>query len=226
MTREDVARVAEVSLSTVVRIEGGEGGRKRSTLMAIGRAIGLPGQAALALAEWVAGEIKRSEFESRLSAIPLREPGVSPESFALTDEGGVPILGEVTAGGMVESLVFDNGDEPARVPLMFPGKTRVYALRIRGDSMAPEYRPGEVLIVQDATRDALEDGDDAVIQFDGGADGTSTFKRVIFLGDGKVKLMPLNGAYRAIECSLESIVRIGKLVGIYRHPRNRTNGAK
>jgi SOS-response transcriptional repressor LexA len=125
---------------------------------------------------------------------------------------GVALLGEVTAGGLIESFVYQN-EITQHLPLAFPQAERVYALRIRGDSMAPAYQPGEILIVQDLTPDQLIDGEDAVIQRDGSGDDASTFKRIVFLGGGRLKLVPLNPAYRPIECPLDSVVRIGRVLG-------------
>ncbi len=82
--------------------------------------------------------------------------------------------------------------------------------------MAPQYRSGEVLICRDATPDELEDGEDAVVQCDGGMDGSSTFKRCFFLGDGRVRLIPLNSTFDAFECKYDAIVRVGKILGVYR----------
>jgi SOS-response transcriptional repressor LexA len=244
MSRADVMRATGLSAATIVRLEGGEGGRSRSSVLAIGKSLGLSDADAESLALWAAGSLTEEEFSRRtnglrpdgmrsaevflesrgLKASGATTRGLPPVEWITTDHGeGTPVLGEVTAGGLVESIVFDNGDEPDRVPIVYPDRTRTYALRIRGDSMSPEYRPGEILIVQDATRDELEDGEDAVIQCDGSADGCSTFKRCVFVGNGMVRLMPLNDAYKPAECRLDSIVRIGKVLGVYR-PRKRAVG--
>jgi SOS-response transcriptional repressor LexA len=137
---------------------------------------------------------------------------------------GVALLGEVTAGGLIESFVYQN-ETPQRLPLAFPGAERIYALRIRGDSMSPAYQPGEILIVQDLTPDQLIDGEDAVIQRDGSGDDASTFKRIVFLGGGRLKLVPLNPAYRPIECPLDSVVRIGRVLGKFTPAAPLTNAA-
>lgn len=145
-------------------------------------------------------------------SVETLEARIGPESIMAADDDGVELVGEVTAGGLVESLVYD-GQAASRLPMAFPGLERVYALRIRGDSMAPAYQAGEILIVQDLTPDELVDGEDAVIQQDGSGNDASTFKRVVFLGDGRLKLVPLNASYRAMECSLDSVVRIGRVLG-------------
>lgn len=227
-TREELAAETKLGLATLARVEK-DVSANRSTVRTIGIALGLTDADSDALAAWAAGAMSENDFvrraqrradgtlsaeaflESRgLRPMALRLPGVE---WMTTNPGeGTPVLGEVTAGGMVESIVFDVGEQPERVPMIYPSKARTYALRIRGDSMSPEYRPGEILIVEDATRDELEDGEDAVIQCDGGADGCSTFKRVVFLGNGRVKLVPLNAAYKSIEIQFDNIVRIGKVL--------------
>lgn len=228
-----------VSPATIARAEAGEGGKNRPTIMSLARGLRLLEEDAALLADWAGGLITKDEFFARFNGTgPLAHrfrsaeawleerglkvsrvtvPTLPKVEFMVSEPGtGTPILGEVTAGGLVESTVFDEGEMPERIPLYYPGRARVYALRIRGDSMAPEYRPGEVLIVQDATRDDLEDGEDAVVQLDGARDGASTFKRCIFAGEGRVKLVPLNSAYLTQECRFEHIARIGKVLGTYR----------
>ncbi len=223
MSREDVMREAGIGLSTIKRVESNEAGPNRATLLLLAKALKLdPPEALVAFA---AGELSEKEFMDQLEARDGSKPWKSVEEFlasrglkpmepvarraslplaefmVVDPERGTPVLGEVTAGGM---------------PIIYPGKQRVYALRIRGDSMAPEYRPGDVLVVQDAIRDELGDQEDAVIQCDGGADGCSTFKRAVFLGDGVVRLEPLNAAYKAVEIKFEHIVRIGKVLATVR----------
>jgi SOS-response transcriptional repressor LexA len=221
--REDLISPTGLSLSTLVRIEQDKTSN-RASMLSVGRALRVnPPEL---LADWADKRITAADFarkmggggsEAKPERPKTRTEWPEPAAFQPVDvENGTPILGEVTAGGMVESIVFDTGDQPERVPLIYPGLERVYALRIRGDSMAPEYRPGEILMVRDATRDELEDGEDAVIQCDGGLDGASTFKRVFLGTNGTIKLVPLNSSYKASDCKLEHVIRVGKILGVYR----------
>lgn len=255
LTQQDVVRLTGLSVATIARLEADEGGKSRSTLLSVANALRVRPPDLLAdwgtgimserqFVDRFTGNVFRPpEVRAQEDAVArgrsaeafLAERGLHPTvtrrtlppvEFMIAEPGrGTPILGEITAGGMVESLVFDDGDEPERIPLYYPDRARTYALRIRGDSMSPEYRAGEILVVQDATRDDLEDGEDAVIQCDGSNDGCSTFKRCVFVGPGMVRLMPLNDQYRPIDCPLESIVRIGKVLGVYR-PKQRTQSGR
>jgi SOS-response transcriptional repressor LexA len=156
----------------------------------------------------------RPHRPTRRAKSPARQTAAATSHRQPSELSAVPLLGEVVAGGLVESRVYDP-DNTERLPMAFPGQERVYALRISGDSMSPAYQPGEILIVQDLTPDELIDGEDAVIQRDGSGDDTSTFKRVVFVGNGRLKLVPLNAAYPPIECPLDSVVRIGRVLGKY-----------
>jgi SOS-response transcriptional repressor LexA len=248
LTRDDLSRLTRVSPATLARLESDQGERNPATLHAVARALRV--EPPDLLTDWAQDRLTEAQFMRAIEGIA---PGDSPSKiermlaerrlqrasqlaqtargtplpraeFMTAEPGkGTPVLGEITAGGFVESIVFEGDEAPERVPLFYPGKHRTYALRIRGDSMSPEYRAGEILIVQDATPDELEDGEDAVIQCNGGNDGCSTFKRCVFLGNGLIRLMPLNGAYKPLECTLDHIVRIGKVLGVY---RPRSGGSK
>jgi SOS-response transcriptional repressor LexA len=234
LSREDLVRMTGLGISTIKRVEADGGESNRGTLLLLAHALDV--QPPEMLADWALGVISERRFFDQMTGNVLRpvrdqedsspRPPAAPPSglprveFMTAEPGkGTPVLGEITAGGFVESIVFDPDEEPERVPLYYPEVRRTYALRIRGDSMAPEYRPGEILIVRDATPNELEDGEDAVIQCNGGNDGCSTFKRCVFLGEGRVRLMPLNDAYKPLECTLDHIVRIGKVLGVYRPRR-------
>lgn len=140
---------------------------------------------------------------------------VEATGSALDDAStGIPVLGEVAASGFVESLVYDES-EPERLPITYPGLQRVYALRIRGDSMTPVYQPGEILILQDIPPAEIVDSEDAVVQCDGSFDGQSTFKRILVMGDDRLRLMPLNPRYESLECDWQAVARVGRVLGKY-----------
>lgn len=71
--------------------------------------------------------------------------GVSPSYLLTGDEGGlitIPIVGTVSAGeGWVP--IEDGGQDPIEFDL---GSHDTIALEVRGNSMAPVYRNGDVLI--------------------------------------------------------------------------------
>jgi SOS-response transcriptional repressor LexA len=138
------------------------------------------------------------------------------------EEGGVPVLGRVAAGGMVESVEDFDEELGRRLPISFPGTSRVFALEIDGDSMEPEYRRGAFIVVQDWDPARLEDGDDAVVQLDGAGDGKASFKRVFIMPGGKLKLVSLNPAYEPFNVTAAEVVRVGKVMGTFVARKSKT----
>ena len=87
----------------------------------------------------------------------------------------------------------------------------LFAVRVTGDSMMPEYREGDILLVGPGE---ARDGDDCVVRTGELEDFATTFKRVFFLKDagGKAtgaRLVPLNPAYP------ERVVKLEEVTGIY-----------
>jgi SOS-response transcriptional repressor LexA len=84
-----------------------------------------------------------------------------------------------------------------------------FAARVSGDSMAPQYGPGDIVIFSPAT--PATNGDDCFVRF---RDGRTTFKRVFFESDKKngpvFRLQPRNERYRP------STVSKDKISGLYK----------
>jgi len=128
---------------------------------------------------------------------------------------GVAVLGEISASGVVDPYIYDDAENPERIPLLHPGLDRVYALRIKGDSMIPSYYPGDLVIVQDMLVSELVDGEVVVIQFDGSQDGKVAFKRARMIGQGRLSLEPINPKFKTCECKIGEVVRIGRVLSTY-----------
>ena len=204
LSQADLAVKAGVKENSVRRIENGKVKRPHvGTLRGLAKFCGVDGDA---LIDWSRGRIAFHQFV-KIGAGPRGPVPAEPG-------GGTPILGEVSAGGMVEQFHYEPNAAPDRVPVTYPGRT--YALRVSGDSMSPEYRAGEIIIVADVSPGLLMDGEDAVVQCDSMAGNSSTFKRVVRLNGGRIRLMPLNRSYEPIECSVDRIVRAGRVLGVYR----------
>ena len=128
----------------------------------------------------------------------------------------VPLINRVAAGKAGE---FGDLSYPAGVAdsyIMAPDlpeapASTLFALRVLGDSMLPEYREGDILIVGPGE---ARDGDDCVVRT-GELEGfATTFKRVFFLKDAGgeatgARLVPLNPAYP------ERVVKLEEVTGIY-----------
>jgi transcriptional regulator with XRE-family HTH domain len=85
------------------------------------------------------------------------------------------------------------------------GDPRAYALRVRGDSMVPRYRPGEIVVAQ--PRLQARDGDYACVQL---ASGERLIKRV-FRDDGGWILHSENPSYPDRKATNEEIVAMHRI---------------
>ena len=105
-----------------------------------------------------------------------------------TSKARIPILGSVPAGIPIEAIQDILGYVELDFSMVRNGE-RYFALRVQGDSMYPEYRSGDVLIVKQ--QDDCDSGDDCVVLVNG---NDATFKRVIKQEHGLL-LKPLNNDY-------------------------------
>lgn len=101
----------------------------------------------------------------------------------------VPVLGSVPAGIPIEAIedIVDWEDLPES---MFTGDKEYFALEVKGDSMWPDYLPGDIVIVQ--RQPCCESGDVCVVYVNGYA---ATLKQVKVDEDGSVSLIPQNPEY-------------------------------
>ena len=130
--------------------------------------------------------------------------------------GMVPILSWVAAGSWsnVDPVTFEDAIGEAPKP---PNLSKLgFALRVQGQSMLPEFKPGEVIYVEPQTGFlALKDSDLVIVQCND--DKEATFKQLV-LGETSddMYLRPLNPNWpeqRMVpmgECNL-----VGKVVGKY-----------
>lgn len=163
--------------------------RKGLTQVELAKQIGI-GQSGYS--DWERG-ITRIDSESlaKLSAIfsvsvgyILGEDENERESFRR-----VPVLGSVPAGIPTDAIedIIDWEDLPES---MFAGGKEYFALEVKGNSMWPDYLPGDIVIVQ--RQPCCESGDVCVVYVNGYA---ATLKRVKVDEDGSVSLIPQNPEY-------------------------------
>lgn len=120
----------------------------------------------------------------------------------------IPVLGNIPAGIPLSAVEDIEGWEELS-PDMLRGGKEYFALAVKGDSMIPEYRDGDVLILR--KQDSCETGDDCAVMVNG---DDATFKRVRRSEKG-ITLQPLNPAYDPMFFSNEEIMSLPvRIIGV------------
>ena len=144
-------------------------------------------------------------------------PNVTPVAPLPAPGRRIPVLGRVPAGVPVEAVT-DVLEEIDLAPDLAADGYEYFALQVRGDSMIPEYREGDIVVVR--IQPTAETGDD-VIAYVGDSD--ATLKRLAHTADG-IELHPLNPAYEVRRFSRAQVgalpVTIGGIVMEQRRRRH------
>lgn len=101
----------------------------------------------------------------------------------------IPVLGSVPGGIPVEAIE-DIVDWEEIPQAMCAGGKEYFALEVKGDSMWPDYLPGDVVIVR---KDPCCESGDVCVVYVNGYD--ATLKQVKFGEDGSITLVPKNQSY-------------------------------
>lgn len=148
----------------------------------------------------------------------------------LDDEQEFKLKDEAPQYGSNPAVVLVYGTIPAGIPMemiediidteeidadMLKGGKEYFGLKIKGNSMFPEYLDGDTIILE--KMDDVENGSDAVVMVNGN-DGT--FKRV-FKSENGIILQPLNPEFQPMIYTNEQIEKlpikvIGKVVELRR----------
>ena len=172
----------------------------------------------------------KAEFYPRIDKIQLLANYFEIQKSDLTEERKTS-----NTSASSSALVFIYGTIPAGIPMeciediidteeisadMLKGGKQYFGIKVKGDSMYPEYLDGDTLILEKT--DICENGDDCVIMVNGN-DGT--FKRV-FKNENGIILQPLNPTYSPLVYTNQQIeelpVRVlGVLVEFRRKKRKR-----
>lgn len=112
----------------------------------------------------------------------------------------IPVLGRVAAGVPLEANQCIIGT--VEVSPGMANDNSVFALSIRGDSMSPEIRDGDVVIVRQQAQ--VENGTIAVVMING---QDATVKR-FYVSDQGVRLVPINPAYEPLFFSPEEVAML------------------
>ena len=146
---------------------------------------------------------------SRLGEL-LAESDLNIEQERLPLAAGrlVPVINKVAAGYPRDFNDLDYpvgiADDYVRCPDMHD--PNAFAVRVVGDSMEPKFREGDIVIFSPAAE--VHNGDDCFVRF--AMPHETTFKRVFFESDDKVRLQPRNEKYSP------TIVDGKRINGLYR----------
>jgi phage repressor protein C with HTH and peptisase S24 domain len=116
----------------------------------------------------------------------------------------IPVINRVAAGYPRE---FTDLDYPAAIADDYVSCPDVsdpdaFAARVVGDSMAPDYREGEIVVFSPLL--PTPDGSDCFVRLD--RDNETTFKRVFFEKNGEIiRMEPVNRAYRPKRVKREDV---------------------
>lgn len=130
----------------------------------------------------------------------------------------VPLINSVAAG---TPAGFTDLDYPARVADQYVAAPEgedpdLFAARVVGDSMLPEYREGDIVIFSPARQ--VASGMDCFARLE--PDHETTFKRVVFEtgagGEALIRLQPLNPAYPARVVAREQVAGLYAAVSVLR----------
>jgi repressor LexA len=120
----------------------------------------------------------------------------------------VPVINKVAAGypSDFNDLDYPVGiaDDYVRCPDMHD--SNAFAVRVVGDSMEPKFREGDIVVFSPAAE--VHNGDDCFVRFS--MPHETTFKRVFFEPENKIRLQPRNEKHSPI------IVDGKRINGLYR----------
>jgi len=133
---------------------------------------------------------------------------VEQEQLPLAPGRLVPVINKVSAGYPTDFNDLDYpvgiADDYIRCPDLHDPYT--FAVRVVGDSMEPKFHEGDIVIFSPATE--VHNGDDCFVRF--AMPHETTFKRVFFESDNKIRLQPRNEKYSP------TIVDGKRINGLYR----------
>lgn len=141
------------------------------------------------------------------------DKNTAPFSYGENAVLRIPVYGSIPAGLPMEAIedVLDYEEAPASWSL---GGKEFFALKIKGDSMSPDYLCGDIVVFERA--ETCDTGDDCAVMVNG---DDATFKRVERKETGVV-LKPLNPEYETLFFSNDEIeTKPVRILGIARELR-------
>ncbi|MFN2530034.1 MAG: transcriptional repressor LexA [Pyrinomonadaceae bacterium] len=181
-----------------------ESNQEPPTIAEIGRQFQMSSSAS------VHGIITALEREGLIKKIPNVSRGIQiVEQARNGDNNEVPLLGTVAAGQPIEAILTHDS---VAVPANMRGRGRVFALRVRGDSMIEEnIQDGDIIIV--ASQKVAENGQVVVALIDGNYATVKKFYRE----PDFIRLEPANPQFKPIFIKTPERIQIqGVVCGLIR----------
>lgn len=162
--------------------------------------------------------LKKAEYDDLVQLLSVEN---NIQGMDKKSEGSavVFIYGSIPAGTPMECIedIVDTEEIPIE---MLKGGKQYFGLKIKGNSMYPEYREGDIIIcekIQDC-----ENGDECVVMVNG---NEGTFKKVLKNENGII-LQPLNPEYQPMVYTNEQIEQlpvkiIGREIELRRKKKNK-----
>jgi repressor LexA len=174
------------------------------TIAEIGKQFGMTSSAS---AHNVVAILEREGFIRRIPNVSRGIQLVNDGEAEARNE--IPLLGVVAAGNPIEAIL---NYETVFVPRDMIRKGRMFALRVRGDSMIDEQiRDNDLIVLQ--SKQTAENGQTVVALIDG---SDATVKK-FYGGKNQVRLEPANPNYKPIVVRPTQRVQIqGVVVGVIR----------
>ena len=124
---------------------------------------------------------------------------------------GVPILGSVAAGGLIET--FSDINENLDISDIF-NRRNVFALTVNGDSMIDACIADGDMVLMEPLKDTFSLKNGTIVS--AMVPGLGTTLKYFYKRGGKIFLEAANPAYEPIELNLNEVVFQGKLLAVWR----------
>ena len=124
---------------------------------------------------------------------------------------GVPIMGSVAAGGLIET--FNDTNENLDITDVLK-KKNVFALTVNGDSMIDACIADGDMVLMEPIHDSYSLRNGSIVS--AMVPGMGTTLKYFFKRGGKIFLEAANPAYEPIELNLDEVVFQGKLLAVWR----------
>ena len=125
--------------------------------------------------------------------------------------GGVPIMGSVAAGGLIET--FSDVDEELDISEVLKKKD-IFALTVNGDSMIDACIAHGDMVLMEPIKDKYSLRNGTIVS--AMVPGLGTTLKYFFKRENKIFLEAANPAYEPIELNLDDVVFQGKLLAVWR----------